>query len=172
MAGGETIGFNNSIFLAEREHADRNFALAYQLKEYGCFPEGTNIKDCLDLWYQCCSMEVTCETVSVIGSTLANGGTAPITGNSILKPEAVRDVLSLLHSCGFYESSGYFAFKLGIPGKTSVTGSMMMVLPNVLGICLWSPPLDRYGNSCKGQYFMETMKETFTFHDYEGNQSL
>ena len=62
MAGGETIGFNNSIFLAEREHADRNFALAYQLKEYGCFPEGTNIKDCLDLWYQCCSMEVILRT--------------------------------------------------------------------------------------------------------------
>ena len=151
MAGGETIGFNNSIFLAEREHADRNFALAYQLKEFGCFPEGTNIKDCLDLWYQCCSMEVltsdwlrvailrpdwlqvTCETVSVIAATLANGGTAPTTGNSVLKPEAVRDVLSLLHSCGFYESSGYFAFKLGIPGKTSVTGSMMMVLPSTLG---------------------------------------
>ena len=85
----------------------------------------------------------------MIGSTLANGGTAPITGNSILKPEAVRDVLSLLHSCGFYESSGYFAFKLGIPGKTSVTGSMMMVLPNVLGICLWSPPLDAIGNSAR-----------------------
>ena len=77
------IGFNNSVFLAEREHADRNFALSYQLKEFGCFPEGTNIKDCLDLWYQCCSMEVTCETVSVIASTLANGGTAPITGEII-----------------------------------------------------------------------------------------
>ena len=69
----------------------------------------------------------------MIAATLANGGTSPITGNSVLKPEAVRDVLSLLHSCGFYESSGYFAFKLGIPGKTSVTGSMMMVLPSTLG---------------------------------------
>ena len=143
MAGGESIGFNNSVFLAEREHADRNFALSYQLKEFGCFPEGTNIKDCLDLWYQCCSMEVTCETVSVIASTLANGGTSPITGENVLKPEAVRDVLSLLHSCGFYESSGYFAFKVGIPGKSSVAGSMMMVLPNMMGITLWSPPLDR-----------------------------
>ena len=69
MAGGETIGFNNSIFLAEREHADRNFALAYQLKEYGCFPEGTNIKDCLDLWYQCCSMEVILRTMINITSS-------------------------------------------------------------------------------------------------------
>ena len=57
-------------------------------------------------------MEVSCEAVAVIAATLANGGTAPTTGLSVLRPEAVRDVLSLLHSCGFYESSGYFAFKV------------------------------------------------------------
>ena len=150
MSGGEPIFFNNSVFLAEREHADRNFAIAYQLKENGCFPEGTSIKDCMDLWYQCCSMEVTCETVAVIGATLANGGVAPITGEKVMKPDAVRDVLSLLHSCGFYEYSGAFAFKVGIPGKSSVAGCMMMVLPNTMGICLWSPPLDKYGNSARG----------------------
>ena len=168
MAGGQQIGFNNSVFLAEREHADRNYALSYQLKEYSCFPGGTNIKDCLDLWYQCCSMEVTAETVAVIASTLANGGVTPITGETVLRPEAVRDVLSLLHSCGFYESSGYFAFKVGIPGKSSVAGSMMMVLPNTMGVCLWSPPLDSYGNSCRGRHFMESLIDTFTFHRYEG----
>ena len=167
MAGGEAIGFNNSVFLAEREHADRNFALSYQLKEFGCFPKGTSIKDCLDLWYQCCSMEVTCDTIAVIAATLANGGTSPITGETVLKPEAVRDVLSLLHSCGFYESSGYFAFKVGIPGKSSVAGSMMMVLPNTMGVCLWSPPLDTYGNSTRGQHFMETLNDTFSFQRYE-----
>ena len=172
MSGGEPIGFNNSVFLAEREHADRNFALSYQLKEHGCFPEGTNIKDCLDLWYQCCSMEVSCETVAVIGGTLANGGVAPITGEKVLRPEAVRDVLSLLHSCGFYEYSGEFAFKVGIPGKSSVAGSMMMVLPNTMGICLWSPPLDKYGNSCRGLQFMENLIDNFSFHRYEGKNMV
>jgi len=168
MAGGETIRFNNSVFLAMREQSDRNFALAYQLKEHHCFPEGTNIKDCLDLWYQCCSMEVNCEVVAVIGGTLANGGVAPITGEKVLKPEAVRDVLSLLHSCGFYEYSGYFAFKIGIPGKSSIAGSILMVLPNTMGICLWSPALDKYGNSSKGLRFMEKISENFSFHRYEG----
>jgi len=172
MAGGGNIGFNNSVFLAEREQADRNFAISYQLKEHGCFPENTNIHDCLDLWYQCCSMEVTCETVAVIAGTLAHGGVAPITGEKVLKPEAVRDVLSLLHSCGFYEYSGYFAFKVGIPGKSSVAGSMMMVLPNTMGICLWSPPLDKYGNSFRGLKFMENLIENFSFHRYEGKTML
>ena len=52
MAGGEKVGFNNSVFLAEREVADRNYALAYYMKENKCFPKGINIKDCMDFWYQ------------------------------------------------------------------------------------------------------------------------
>ena len=54
MAGGEYVGFNNSVFLAEREVSDRNYALAYYMKENKCFPKGSNIKDCLDFWYQVC----------------------------------------------------------------------------------------------------------------------
>ena len=60
-------------------------------------------------------MEVNCESMAVIGATLANGGTCPITQDAVIKPEAVRDVMSLLHSCGFYEYSGQFAFKVLIP---------------------------------------------------------
>ena len=57
-------------------------------------------------------MEVTCETIGVMGATLANGGVCPITGEEVLKPESVRDVLSLMHSCGMYNYSGQFAFKV------------------------------------------------------------
>ena len=65
-------------------------------------------------FFQCCAMEVNCESMAVICATLANGGTCPTTLDPIIKPEAVRDVLSLLHSCGFYEYSGQFAFKVRI----------------------------------------------------------
>ena len=57
-------------------------------------------------------MEVNCEGLAVIGATLANGGVCPTSLERVIKPEAVRDVLSLLHSCGFYEYSGQFAFKV------------------------------------------------------------
>ena len=62
--------------------------------------------------------------------------------------------------------------KVGIPGKSSVAGSMMMVLPNTMGICLWSPPLDKYGNSFRGLKFMENLIENFSFHRYEGKTML
>ncbi len=62
---------------------------------------------------QCCSMEVNCETLAVMAATLANGGECPISTERVVSPESVRDVLSLLHSCGFYEYSGQFAFKVG-----------------------------------------------------------
>ena len=64
------------------------------------------------LFWQCCSMEVNCETMAVIAATIANGGKCPITRERVLAPEVGRDVLSLLHSCGFYEYSGNFAFKV------------------------------------------------------------
>ena len=74
-------------------------------------------------------MEVNCESMAVIGATLANGGTCPTTLDSIIKPEHVRDVLSLLHSCGFYEYSGQFAFKVRLQKK--------IVLSNGFGfICI------------------------------------
>ena len=112
MAGGEYVSFNNSVFLAEREVSDRNYALSYYMKENNCFPKGSKIKECVDFWYQCCAMEVNCESMAVICATLANGGTCPTTLDPFIKPSAVRDVLSLLHSCGFYEYSGQFAFKV------------------------------------------------------------
>ena len=130
MAGGADIGFNNSVFLSERDTADRNFALAYFMKENKCFPPGFNLQDTLDFYFQViqssvicqrvctecmlqtCSMEVTCSTLSLLGACLASGGVCPVTGTRVLASHVVRDVLSLMFSCGMYNYSGQFAFKV------------------------------------------------------------
>lgn len=111
----------------------------------------------------------------MIASTLANGGICPLSEEKVLKPESVRDVLSLMHSCGMYDYSGQFAFKVhallwfclnlinaeykvGVPTKSGVSGALLVVIPNVMGICLWSFLLDSLGNSCRGVQFYEVLK--------------
>uniref|UniRef100_A0A8C6UQ08 glutaminase n=1 Tax=Neogobius melanostomus TaxID=47308 RepID=A0A8C6UQ08_9GOBI len=155
-------------FQSERESGDRNFAIGYYLKEKKCFPEGTDMTSVLDFYFQLCSIEVTCESASVMAATLANGGICPITGERVLSPEAVRNTLSLMHSCGMYDFSGQFAFHVGLPAKSGVAGGILLVVPNVMGIMCWSPPLDKLGNSVRGiQFCTVHLVELFNFHNYD-----
>ncbi|XP_058642658.1 glutaminase kidney isoform, mitochondrial isoform X5 [Onychostoma macrolepis] len=167
MAGNEYVGFSNATFQSERESGDRNFAIGYYLKEKKCFPDGTDMTAVLDLYFQLCSIEVTCESASVMAATLANGGFCPITGERVLSPEAVRDTLSLMHSCGMYDFSGQFAFHVGLPAKSGVAGGILLVVPNVMGIMCWSPPLDKLGNSVRGIQFCTDLVSLFNFHNYD-----
>ncbi|KRX52910.1 putative glutaminase 3 [Trichinella sp. T9] len=151
LAGYEFIGFSNTtyeqMFLSERETADRNFALAYYMREHKCFPAGVNLNDTLDLYFQLCSVEATCQSASVMAATLANGGVCPITGEKVLENRSVRDV--------------------GLPAKSGVSGSMILVIPNVMGFAIFSPRLDRLGNTVRGVQFAKTLVETFNFHNYD-----
>lgn len=128
-------------------------------------------------------MEANCDIMSVMSATLANGGICPLTEEKVLNSESVRDTLSLMHSCGMYDYSGQFAFKVrlemirihikicfyqvGLPAKSGVCGGMLVVIPNVMGVCTWSPPLDALGNSCKGVMFCEELVKKFNFHRYD-----
>ncbi|CAB1336236.1 unnamed protein product [Coregonus sp. 'balchen'] len=119
IAGTEYVGFSNATFQSEKETGDRNFAIGYYLKEKKCFPENADMIAALDFYFQ---------SGSVMAATLANGGICPITGERVLSAEAVRNTLSLMHSCGMYDFSGQFAFHSG------VSGAVLLVVPNVMGI--------------------------------------
>ncbi|XP_070540566.1 glutaminase kidney isoform, mitochondrial-like isoform X2 [Ptychodera flava] len=169
LAGGEFVGFSNATYLSERDTADRNFALAYYMRENNCFPPGAAaaLQETLEHYFQLCSIEVTCESGSVMAATLANGGICPTTGERVLDPDAVRNTLSLMHSCGMYDYSGHFAFKVGLPAKSGVSGAILLVVPNVCGIMVWSPALDNLGNSCRGVQFCTELVDKFNFHNYD-----
>ncbi len=167
LSGNIKAGFNNAVYLSERQTADRNFSLGYFMRENKAFPENTNLIDTLEFYFQCCSIEVTSEAMAVTAATLANAGICPTTGNSVLQPDTVKNCLSLMASCGMYDFSGEFAFTIGLPAKSGVTGGLMVVIPNLMGICIWSPRLDELGNSVRGIEFCKELVSTFNFHNFD-----
>lgn len=172
LCGSSKIGFSNSVYLSERATADRNFALGYFMRENKAFPENTDLIATLEFYFQCCSIELNAEQMSIIAATLANGGVCPITGNRIFHPKTVQHCLSLMSSCGMYDASGEFAFTVGLPAKSGVSGVLMIVVPNVMGICTWAPRVDRQGNSVRGIAFCKKLVETFNFHNYDSLTGL
>ena len=167
LSGNQAPNFNNAIFHSERETADRNFALAHYMREVGAFPEGTDIFQTLDYFFSACSLEVTARKMSVIAATLANGGVCPHTGERVFSADTVKNCLSMMYSCGMYDYSGEFAFTVGLPAKSSVSGVVMAIVPNVMGIVVWSPRLDQCDNSVRGVEFCKRFVERFNFHNYD-----
>lgn len=167
LTGGRRPGFNNSVYLSEKGTADRNFALGHFMKEKRAFPEGTNLHEVLDFYFQCCSIEVTTRMAAQIAATLANAGVCPITGERVFNARTVKCALSLMSSCGMYDFSGEFAFSVGLPAKSGVSGILIVVVPNVGGFASWSPPLDQCGNSVKGLEFCRRLVTRFNFHAFD-----
>jgi glutaminase len=167
LSGGIPAKFNNSVYLSERQTADRNFALGYFMKENKAFPENTNLVETLEFYFQCCSIEVNTEALAVAAASFANAGICPVTGKQSLRPDTVKNVLSLMYSCGMYNFSGEFAFTIGLPAKSGVGGGLMIVIPNLMGIAIWSPRLDKYGNSVRGIDFCKDLVNRFNFHNYD-----
>lgn len=167
---GRKPRFNAEIFLGERRTADRNNALAYFMRENKAFMDNdtVDVQEVLELYFQCCSIEINAEQMALTASTLANAGVNPLSGKRIFEPQTVRNCLSVMYSCGMYDYSGEFAFQIGLPAKSGVSGALMVVVPNLMGICIYSPRLDEYGNTCRGVEFCKKLVERFKLHIYDG----
>ncbi|MBB5118952.1 glutaminase [Streptomyces eurocidicus] len=167
LAGGSGVGFNNSVYLSERNTADRNFALGYSMRERGAFPPGTDLMATLEFYFQCCSIEVDARQLAVVAASLANAGVSPLTGDSVFSAQTVRHCLSLMSSCGMYDFSGEFAFTIGLPAKSGVSGALMLVVPQLMGIAIWSPRLDAQGNSVRGIEVCRRLVDSYNVHTYD-----
>ncbi|MCX7564938.1 glutaminase [Sulfitobacter sp. F26169L] len=144
MSGSEDIYINESVAASEQETGSRNMALAYYLKSHGnlsCTPEQT-----LGTYYHQCAIEMTTEQLAMAGRSLAGFDGAP----KIISHEHIRRVNALMMTCGHYDGSGDFAFRVGLPGKSGVGGGILIIAPNVASIAIWSPGLNHYGNSNAG----------------------
>jgi glutaminase len=115
----------------------------------------------------CCSIEITTEALAVAAATLANGGVCPITGKEVFPADVVRSVLSETMTCGMYDQAGHFCVEVGLPAKSGVSGALMVIVPNVLGIATFSPRLNHKGNSVRGIAFCKRLVSSYRVHIFE-----
>jgi len=173
LAANTKIGFQNAVYLSEKNHSDRNMCLGFMMKERKSFHDNiksrNDLLEVLDFYFQTCSIEYSCEQLSILAGTLANGGINPITNEKIFNSDNVKNCLSLMNSCGMYDYSGEWAFKVGIPAKSGVGGGIFLVIPGKLGIATFSPRIDKNGNSVKGIDFAIELTKIFDFHQYDNN---
>jgi glutaminase len=161
-AGHDDLTVDAATFEAEVRTADRNRGTAYLMRSLGML-EG-EVETVLGLYLRQCSVPVTCAALATMAATLANGCVNPLTGVSAMPRKRVRDVLSVMHTCGMYDYAGSWAFEVGVPAKSSVSGGIMAVIPGKMGIGVFSPGLDVYGNSVRGVRVCKEISERLGLH--------
>ncbi len=166
---GRPLHLDNSVFLSERITGHRNRAIAHLMLNFGMMSE--RMAESLELYFQQCSVLVTCRDLAMIGATLANGGVNPVTGERAIPQHLVKYVLSIMHSCGMYDYAGEWAFRVGLPAKSGVGGGIVAVVPGQLGIGVFSPPLDAKGNSVRGVRVCRELSERFGLHCFESGHA-
>lgn len=164
MTGAGTPKLNEKAFASEERVDDKNRALLYFMQQKGLFPKGAGALRHLQFLWQCFALETTTEAQAVIAATLANAGVCPKNEQEVLSPSATRDCLSSMFMAGMGDASGEYAFSVGLPAISSSSGVVMIVVPDVLGVAVWSPRIDGHGNSLKGVDFSKKLVERFNFH--------
>jgi glutaminase len=167
ILGKKNVSFDNSVYLSEFLTANRNFALAYIMKENNIFPDNLDIKETLKLYFQACSISMNSTSLAKYAALLANGGMRVDTKETIFDPSIIRNVLCMMYSSGMYDYSGRWAFDIGLPAKSGVSGSVFIVIPNVCGICIYSPRLDDNGNSVRAIEFARLLTQKYRLHMFD-----
>jgi glutaminase len=153
LSGLNTVEYCPGIANSEKKTGYRNYALVNLMKDFGNIHNG--VDEVLDLYFHLCSIEMTCKEVSQTFLFLASGGINPITNQTIISPERTKRINSVMQMCGFYDEAGEFAFRTGLPGKSGVGGGIVAVHPGRYCIVVWSPRLNKSGNSYKGMRVLE-----------------
>lgn len=161
-AGNDDLHVDEPTFAREMEGADRNRGTAYLLRSQHMI-EG-RVDDVLALYLRQCSVTVTCRDLAVMAATLANGGVNPVTGARACERRHVRDVLTVMYTCGMYDYAGEWAFDVGVPAKSGVSGALLVPIPGKLGLGVFSPGLDSHGNSIRGVEVCQEISERLGLH--------
>jgi glutaminase len=166
---GRPLEINHAVYISERATGHRNRAIGYLELNFGMIDEPIDAH--LDLYFEQCSILVSARDLAVMAATLANNGINPRTGKRALDERYVKNVLSVMNSCGMYDYAGEWSYRIGLPAKSGVGGGIIAVLPGQLGIGTYSAPLDEQGTSCRGIQVCEELSERFRLHMFKSRSA-
>ncbi|MBF2065544.1 MAG: glutaminase A [Calothrix sp. C42_A2020_038] len=162
---GKDVFVDISVFTSERSTGHRNRAMAHLMLNFGMIDK--HIDESLDLYFQQCAVMVNCRDLGVMAAVLANKGVNPITKEQAVDSCYIKDILSVMYTCGMYNFAGEWAYKVGIPAKSGVSGGIIAVVPGQMGIAVFSPLLDTRGNSIRGVKVCEELSQQFGLHMFD-----
>ncbi|MBX3582559.1 MAG: glutaminase [Rhizobiaceae bacterium] len=157
LADDDSIVIDEHVARSETETGFRNFALAQFMRSFGRLDHPA--EHVLGVYFHHCALAMTCRQLSHAGLFLAAGGHNPSTGRTVVSRGRARRINALMLTCGHYDGSGDFAYRVGLPGKSGVGGGIMAVAPGKASIAVWSPGLNENGNSLLGSYALEMMAQ-------------
>ena len=167
---GRELEIDEAVFQSELTTGHRNRAIAYMMLNSGMIKRDPN--EVLDLYFRQCSVNVTARDLAIMAATLANDGANPLTGAAVLETQYVRDMLSVMNSCGMYDYAGEWAYEVGMPAKSGVSGCIIAVIPGQIGICVYSPPIDQQGNSLRGIRVCQEISKEFELHAFNNRTNV
>ena len=153
LCGNDDIYYDKEIARSERLNADRNMSLAYLMKSFGNIR--SDVDTLLDVYCHQCAISMSCVDLARAFLFLSNRGVNPFNGRQVLTVSQAKRLGALMLTCGFYDESGDFAFRAGLPGKSGVGGGIAAYIPGNLAVTVWSPELNRHGNSLAGMAALE-----------------
>ena len=164
LCNDDGIMLDEAVYKSEFDSGDRNRAIVYLLRSKGVLmadPDKT-----VDLYFKMCSLSVSARSLATLGLVISNGGLAPLGGKRLIDAEHVRTIKSLMFTCGMYDFSGEFGVRVGVPAKSGVGGGLVCAAPG-MGIGLYGPALDPFGNSIAAVKAMEHISEKLNLHVFD-----
>jgi glutaminase len=167
MAGDTKINFDNQTYLSEKDASDVNRALSYFLAAKSSFPPNTDYSQTLDYYLQLCSLELDNKQLACIAATYANYGICPLTGKKVLSTSTAIRTNQIMFSCGMFDYSGEWACTVGLPGNSGISGNLLITVPGVCGISIYSPLVNESGNSVRGVEFGKEIVKRFNWNTFD-----
>ncbi|AOM40977.1 glutaminase B [Xenorhabdus hominickii] len=155
LTGKKDICYDEIVTRSEMDHSSRNAAIAYLMKSFGNFEN--DVLTVLQTYFHYCALKMNCVELAKCFIYLANKGRMPDSDQKILSLRQTRQINALMLTCGMYDGSGEFAFRIGMPGKSGVGGGIVCVVPGEFTVVVWSPELDKSGNSLAGCAALEKL---------------